>query len=344
MKMDLEDIHGKYMRRALELSAKGFPWAFPNPMVGAVIVAPDGTIIGEGYHRKCGGPHAEVNAIASVDNPDLLKDSTMYVTLEPCAHTGRTGPCAQLIIDKQIPHVVVGCRDPFEKVDGKGIEMLLRAGVKVTVGVLEDECKRLNAVFFTAHTLHRPFVTLKWAQTADGFLDCDRTATRGAPLKISTQLSATLMHRFRAMSDGIIVGSGTVIADNPTLDTRFWPGNSPRPIILDCRQRIFGNFNIMDREPLIINDIMSVKEILQFLYSENFTSIMVEGGADTLNRFIESGIWDLARIETSDLRLGTTGRIPAPRIMDNLPGKTMTIGKNNVKFYIKNSLIDVKNL
>ncbi|MDE6653816.1 MAG: bifunctional diaminohydroxyphosphoribosylaminopyrimidine deaminase/5-amino-6-(5-phosphoribosylamino)uracil reductase RibD, partial [Muribaculaceae bacterium] len=183
----------KYMRRALELAAKGFPWAFPNPMVGAVIVAPDGRIIGEGYHRKCGGPHAEVNAIASVRNKDMLEISTIYVTLEPCAHTGRTGPCARLLIEKKIPDVVVGCRDPFEQVNGRGIDMLLEAGVNVKVGVLEKECMNLNAVFFTAHTFKRPFVTLKWAQTADGFLDSVRTSIHESPLRISTSLTSTLM-------------------------------------------------------------------------------------------------------------------------------------------------------
>lgn len=344
MKKDIDDSHRRYMHRALQLAAKGSPWTSPNPMVGAVIVAPDGRIIGEGYHRKCGGPHAEVNAISSVDNQELLKDSTMYVTLEPCAHTGRTGPCARLIIEKKIPKVIVGCRDPFEKVDGKGIDMLLRSGVDVTVGVLEEECRKLNAVFFTAHTFHRPFVTLKWAQSADGYLDCDRSVSRGTPLKISTGLTSILMHRYRAMSDGIIVGSGTVLADNPTLDTRHWPGNSPRPIILDCRKRISGNFKIMEKNPLVIKDNMSIEDLLQYLYTQNFTSILVEGGAETLNGFIESGIWDLARIETSDIHLGKTGRVPAPRIMDIIPAKTIRIGKNTVNFIIKNKLVDVKNL
>lgn len=342
--MNIEEQHRKYMRRALELATKGFPWAFPNPMVGAVIVSPDGSIIGEGYHRKCGGPHAEVNAISSIDNPELLKDSTMYVTLEPCAHTGRTGPCARLIIDKEIPNVVVGCRDPFAKVDGKGIEMLLDAGVNVMTGVLEDECRKLNAVFFTAHTLHRPFVTLKWAQTADGFLDSDRRYTGGAPLKVSTKLTSALVHRLRSFSDGILVGSGTIIADNPMLDTRLWPGKSPRPIIMDCRKRITDTFKIMDREPLVINKDLSVPQLLDHLYEQGFTSLLVEGGAETLNRFIDSGIWDLARIEISSFSILEKGRIHAPRITEKLAEKVMSIDGNTVKYYVKNLLIDVKNL
>lgn len=332
------------MRRALELATKGFPWAFPNPMVGAVIVSPDGSIIGEGYHRKCGGPHAEVNAVASVDNQNLLKSSTMYVTLEPCAHTGCTGPCARMIIDKKIPKVVVGCRDPFVKVNGKGIEMLLEAGVEVTTGVLEEECRQLNAVFFTAHTLHRPFVTLKWAQTTDGFLDSDRRHTGGAPLKISTKLTTALVHRLRAFSDGILVGSGTIIADDPILDTRLWSGKSPRPIIMDSRKRITESFKIMNREPLIVDKDISVAKLLDYLYNQGFISLLVEGGAETINRFIESGIWDLARVEVSNFSIGTNGRIHAPRIIENLPEKIVEIGGNTVKYYVKNPLIDVKNL
>lgn len=342
--MNIEERHRKYMRRALELATKGFPWAFPNPMVGAVIVSPDGSIIGEGYHRKCGGSHAEVNAVSSVDNQNLLKDSTMYVTLEPCAHTGRTGPCARMIIDKKIPKVVVGCRDPFPKVDGKGLEMLLDAGVEVTTGVLEEECRQLNAVFFTAHTLRRPFVTLKWAQTTDGFLDSDRTYTDGVPLKISTKLTSAFVHRLRAFSDGILVGSGTIIADDPILDTRLWSGKSPRPIIMDSRKRITESFKIMNREPLVIHKDISVSELLDYLYDQGFISLLVEGGAETINRFIDSEIWDLARVEVSSFSIGANGRIPAPRIIENLTEKVEEIGGNTVKYYVKNTLIDVKNL
>lgn len=334
----------KYMRRALELAAKGFPWAFPNPMVGAVIVAPDGRIIGEGFHRKCGGPHAEVNAIASVRDKAMLEASTMYVTLEPCAHTGRTGPCARLIIEKKIPDVVVGCRDPFEQVNGKGIDLLLEAGVNVRVGVFEKECKSLNAFFFTAHTFKRPFVTLKWAQTADGFLDSDRTSAQDSPLRISTSLTSTLMHRQRAINDGIFVGSNTVFADNPMLDTRLWPGKSPKPIIADVRDRLSSSFNIMHRNPLIIRRRMPIEDLLHELYRQNITSIIVEGGAETLAGFLDSGLWDLARVEIAKRTLGDRGRVKAPEAFFQEPDKMVVIGSNIVKYYINNPLIDVKNL
>lgn len=336
--------NNKYMRRALELAEKGFPWAFPNPMVGAVIVTPDGQIIGEGYHRKCGEPHAEVNAIASVKDTDQLVRSTMYVTLEPCAHTGRTGPCARLLIEKKIPNVVIGSRDPFEQVDGKGIDLLREAGVNVQVGVLEKECKSLNAMFFTAHTLKRPFVTLKWAQSADGFLDSVRKSSCGSPLKISTPVSLTLMHRQRAINDGIFVGSNTVLADNPKLDTRLWPGKSPRPIVADVRGRLSAAHHIMQKDPLIINRDIPIKELLHDLYRQNITSVLVEGGTETLNRFVECGLWDLARIEVAHWILAEKGRAKAPLAFCQEPDKTVRIGNNIVKYYINNPLVDVKNL
>lgn len=344
MNMNPDEKQRKYMGRALQLARKGFPWTSPNPMVGAVIVSEDNLVIGEGYHRICGGPHAEVNAIATVKDEDMLRTSTMYVTLEPCAHTGRTGPCAKLIIDKGIQEIVIGCRDPFEKVDGRGIEMLLDAGIKVDVGVMENDCRRLNAVFFTAHTLHRPFVTLKWAQTADGFLDSDRSYTAGKPLKISSPLTSVLMHRLRAQYDGIIVGSGTVMSDNPMLDTRLWPGRSPHPIIMDRRGRISAPYKIMARDPMIIRDDINVSDLLQRLYSQGYTSILVEGGAEVLNTFIDSGIWDLARVEIGDIRIRQHGKVTAPSIGKVIPAKTETIGRNIVNFYINNPLIDVKNL
>ncbi|MDE6693610.1 MAG: bifunctional diaminohydroxyphosphoribosylaminopyrimidine deaminase/5-amino-6-(5-phosphoribosylamino)uracil reductase RibD, partial [Muribaculaceae bacterium] len=312
--------------------------------VGAVIVAPDGRIIGEGFHRKCGGPHAEVNAIASVRNKDMLEVSTIYVTLEPCAHIGRTGPCARLLIEKKIPDVVVGCRDPFEQVNGRGIDMLLEAGVNVKVGVLEKECMNLNAVFFTAHTFKRPFVTLKWAQTADGFLDSVRTSTHESPLRISTSLTSTLMHRQRAINDGIFIGSNTVFSDNPMLDTRLWPGKSPKPIVADVRGRLSSSFNIMQRDPLIIRRRMSIEDLLHKLYQQNITSILVEGGAETLTGFLESGLWDLARVEIARWTLGDRGHVKAPEAFSQEPDKMVEIGSNIVKYYINNPLVDVKNL
>lgn len=335
------EIDEKYMRRALALARKGLIFVTPNPMVGAVIVAPDGTILGEGYHRKCGEAHAEVNAIASVADKEALKDSTMYVTLEPCAHTGRTGPCADLIIKMGIPRVVVGTRDPFDKVDGRGIEKLRAAGVEVVVGVLEEECQRLNAMFFTAHTQHRPYIMLKWAQSADKYMDMQREeGTSGAP--ISSPLTRTLVHRARAYFDGILVGSGTVLADNPRLDLRLWPGSAPRPIVLDRRGRVQPSHRIMQYNPLIIRDDKPLDELMRDVYNQGFTSIIVEGGATILNKFIDAGLWDLARVETGSVVFGEFGRVPAPSLIGFEPIVTRLIEGQIIKYYAKNSYIDAK--
>lgn len=228
----------KYMRRALQLAANSPFDTHPNPMVGAVIVA-DGRIIGEGWHRKCGYGHAEVNAIASVTDADkaLLSQASMYVTLEPCSHYGKTPPCAKLIIDTGIPRVVIASVDPFEKVAGRGIQMLRDAGIEVVTGMLDQEARLLNRRFFTAHTLRRPFVTLKWAQSADGFLDCVRTPGEPA-FRFSTPLDSTKVHRLRAMHDGIITSASTILADNPRLDCRLWDGPAPAIVIIDRSGKI----------------------------------------------------------------------------------------------------------
>lgn len=212
-------IDEKYMQRALQLGRQGGGHASPNPMVGAVVVH-DGVIIGEGFHRCCGQGHAEVNAIASVHDKSLLASSTIYVTLEPCSHYGKTPPCAKLLIDNQVPRVVVGTLDPFEKVSGRGVAMLREAGVEVVVGVLEEECLQLNKRFFIAHTTGKPWVLLKWAQSADGYM-----ARHDGAVQFSTPLTQSLMHRERSMVDAIVVGAGTVAADNPSLTTRCWSGS-----------------------------------------------------------------------------------------------------------------------
>lgn len=340
--------HEYFMHRALQLAFKGFPSAFPNPLVGAVITDADGSIIGEGYHRQCGKAHAEVNAVASVADKSRLLKSTMYVTLEPCAHYGRTPPCAQLIIDMGIPDVVVGTRDPFGKVDGKGISMLRQAGVNVTVGVLEEECRSLNAVFFTAHTLHRPFVILKWAQTSDGYTDIKRDMT-SSPLRLSTPLTSILTHRLRSFCDGIMVGSGTVLADNPSLDNRLWPGKSPRPVVVDRRHRINDLYKISQRDPIFIHDDKPLCIVLEQLYKLGIHSLLVEGGPTLLRYFIhekDSGgnpLWDLARIETSPRRLETEGVAKAPA-MDIFPSMSQEIDGNIISYYVNNSLVRVKNI
>ena len=215
-----------YMRRALQLARLGAGHTSPNPMVGAVIVGPDGRIIGEGWHRKCGEAHAEVNAVATVEDDNLLKSSTLYVTLEPCSHYGKTPPCARLIIECGIPRVVVGCLDPFVKVAGRGVAQLREAGVEVVVGVLEPECRELNRRFITAHTTGRPWVQLKWAQTADGFIALPPDAGEN-PLHMSTPVTMRLMHRQRALCDAIVGGAGTACIEHRSVTRREWRGPSP---------------------------------------------------------------------------------------------------------------------
>lgn len=222
------------MRRAIQLAKSSMEDTHPNPNVGAVIVA-DGRIIGEGYHRRCGQPHAEVNAVNSVSAADrhLLREATIYVTLEPCSHYGKTPPCSKLIIDSGIPRVVIACGDPFEKVRGRGVAMLRAAGVEVVEGVLEEEARALNPRFFTAHTLGRPYITLKWAQSADGYMDARRDTPDATPFQFSTPLDATMVHRQRALHDAILTTAATLLADNPRLDVRNWDGPAPAIAIID---------------------------------------------------------------------------------------------------------------
>lgn len=330
-------VDEKYMRRALELAAHGLGNVSPNPMVGAVIVAPDGRIIGEGYHRRYGEGHAEVNAVASVPDERLLRDATMYVTLEPCSHYGKTPPCAKLIIDKKIPRVVVGAGDPNDKVCGRGIAMLRDAGVEVVTGVLAEESRRLNAAFITAHSCHRPFVTLKWAQSADGYMDMVRNNDNKAAA-ISSSLGRLAVHRLRAMHDAILVGSGTVIADDPILDSRLWGGRSPRPVILDRRGRIYSDYKVLGRDPIVINQHDGVADILSQLYAIGISSVLVEGGPTVLRSFIDSGLWDAARVETSEKYFGNRGRALAPLISAQ-PLKYYTIDGSHITIYSNNPLV-----
>ena len=298
-----------YMRRALELARHGELDASPNPMVGAVIVGPDGRIIGEGWHRRCGEGHAEVNAVASVSDKSLLRDSTMYVTLEPCAHYGKTPPCARLITEMGIPRVVIGCRDPFAKVAGRGIAMLEEAGVEVEVGMLEKECLALNEKFMTAHTHRRPFITLKWAESADGFIDG----------RISTPLNSTAVHRLRATHDAILVGSGTWLADRPRLDTRLFAGKSPRRVVLDRRGRVTD----APGDVLIMSGYDTLREAMERLYAEHgITSVLVEGGAELHRSFMAEGLWDRMRIERSDKP--TNGSVKAPTLPSDIRIESMT--------------------
>lgn len=313
-------IDEKYMRRALQLARHGAGRTSPNPMVGAVVVGPDGTVIGEGWHRKCGEAHAEVNALATVQDVNLLKDSTVYVTLEPCSHYGKTPPCASLLIEKGIPRVVVGTLDPYIKVAGRGVQMLRDAGIEVVVGVLEPECRELNQRFMTAHTTGRPWVQLKWAQTADGFVALPPEAGEN-PLRMSTPVTMRLMHRQRALCDAIVVGASTARIDNPSLTTRQWPGPSPLRVVLSRDLSIPGNLRLLvDGMPTIVyNGVKNGSEgaveyvkmdtcdpysWLEDLYRRGVTSVMVEGGPRVLQGLIDAGAWDEARIEVSPRRIG----------------------------------------
>ena len=324
-------VDERYMRRALELAAHGRGNTSPNPMVGAVIVGPDGRIIGEGYHRRCGEGHAEVNAVASVRDKSLLKDCTMYVTLEPCSHYGKTPPCAKLIIDSGIPRVVVGAGDPFKEVAGRGIRMLREAGVEVVEGVLSEESRALNARFMTAHENGRPFITLKWAQSSDGFMDSTRPD--GVPARFSTRLSSAMVHRLRGLHDAILVGSGTALADKPGLDCRLWAGRSPRPVVLDRRGRIDVK-KLKMAEPIVLSDYASIAEAMNQLYSKGITSVLVEGGAEVLESFIREGLWDVARVETAPFALGNLGSKKAPALTGQVPSETFMIGDNRIDVYL----------
>lgn len=314
----------QYMRRALELALNGLGYASPNPMVGAVIVAPDGRVIGEGWHRRCGESHAEVNAIASVSDADrqLLTHSTMFVTLEPCAHYGKTPPCAELIIRTGIPHVVVATQDPFAKVCGRGIAMLRDAGVEVEVGMLGEESRELNRRFFTAHTLHRPFITLKWARSADGFMDWRRDYAHVAPCRFSTPLTSLSTMRLRSLHDAVLTTAATVEADNSHLTVRVWDGRQPLRVVVDRQGRLNREAAILNEAgmpPLIIGPEISAEcgfdlpKLFSMLYDRyGITSVLVEAGPTFMGALIDAGLWDDAREEVSPIVLGGKGCHPAP--------------------------------
>lgn len=313
------------MRRALELARHGELDASPNPMVGAVIVDPSGRIIGEGWHRRCGEGHAEVNAVASVGNPESLRDSTMYVTLEPCSHYGKTPPCAELIVRMGIPRVVIGTLDPFAKVAGRGVARLLEAGVEVETWMLEKECRGLNRKFMTAHSCHRPYITLKWAQSADGFIDGH----------ISTPLNSMLVHKLRATHDAILVGSGTALSDNPALDTRLFAGKSPLKVVLDRRGRVGRDLRMFgEGETVVMSDYGSIAEAMHTLYERGVTSVLVEGGARIHEAFIKENLWDEIRVEVSPEEI--KGHVRAANIPEtNIVPNIETVDGHRIIRYIK---------
>ena len=289
------DKNEKYMRRCIQLARNGICHAAPNPMVGAVIVR-DGKIIGEGYHVRCGEGHAEVNAIASVKDESLLKDATIYVSLEPCSHYGKTPPCADLIIRKGIPRVVVGCVDPFSLVAGRGIQKLRDAGIEVTVGVLEKECRELIRAFVTFNLKKRPYITLKWAQSADGFLDIRRED--GNAVRLSTPLSTLAVHKMRAEQKAILVGRRTALLDNPSLTVREWYGQNPLRLVIDRQLTLPPHLHLFDgstptlvfteKEKAATQNLTYVTldfgqnilpQIMQVLYEQKIQTLLVEGGS-----------------------------------------------------------------
>ena len=316
--------HEKYMQRCLELAALGIGYVSPNPMVGAVIVHDD-KIMGEGYHQKYGEAHAEVNAVNQVisrfdDAAELLKRSTIYVSLEPCAHYVKTPPCADLIIKHQIPKVIIGCRDPFEAVNGKGTEKLVDAGVDVSTGVSEKECQWLNRRFFTRVQKHRPYVILKWAQTQDGFF----APADHSQFWITGPESRRLVHQWRSEEDAVLVGKTTAAMDNPQLNVRYAKGRHPKRVVIDRKLELSKNLNLFDQsvETLVFNETLTDVDnkikyialedfdryvpqyILYQLYLQDIQSVIIEGGAATLNSFIKTDLWDEARIFTGPADLG----------------------------------------
>ncbi len=308
------NIDERYMQRCLQLAAMADGHTSPNPMVGAVIVC-NGKIIGEGYHRQCGGPHAEVNAIASVRNKSLLRQSTIYVSLEPCSHHGKTPPCCDLIIASGIPRVVVGCLDPFPQVSGRGVKRLQENGIEVITNVLQEECWWLNRKFMTYHGKGRPYVTLKWAQSSDHYIDRVR-APHESPTLFSTTTTRIWAHKLRATNDAIMVGTNTIITDNPSLTTRYWSGKNPIRITIDRHHRIPAQAAILDgttptivigkdyiSDPLSSCSGYTPQDILSYLSSQNIHSIIIEGGSELLQSFIDSNLWDEAHIETTAITL-----------------------------------------
>ncbi|UBZ07114.1 bifunctional diaminohydroxyphosphoribosylaminopyrimidine deaminase/5-amino-6-(5-phosphoribosylamino)uracil reductase RibD [Salegentibacter mishustinae] len=342
------NIHEKYIKRCIELAKNGLGATYPNPLVGSVIVHRD-SIIGEGWHQKAGGPHAEVNAVNSVKDESLLKKSTIYVSLEPCSHFGKTPPCSDLIIAKGIKNVVIGTVDPFAEVAGRGIKKLMEAGCEVQVGVLEQECQDLNQRFFTFHQKKRPYIILKWAQTADGFI-APKIQQKREPVWITNQYSKQLVHKWRSEEQAILVGTNTAIADNPKLNTRLWKGENPVRVVIDKDLKIPQESALFDGTIKTIvltenekksdnNNLAFEKldfqqdlpnQICEVLYRHNLQSIIIEGGAKTHQTFIDNNLWDEARVFTgiSEFHKG----VKAPEFLGKMFSKT-TLERDTLKFY-----------
>jgi diaminohydroxyphosphoribosylaminopyrimidine deaminase/5-amino-6-(5-phosphoribosylamino)uracil reductase len=334
------------MHRCLQLARQAAGYVAPNPMVGAVLVH-EGRIIGEGFHRQYGGPHAEVNCIDSVKEEDraLIPASTMYVSLEPCAHFGKTPPCADLIVRHQVPGVVIACRDPFAAVNGKGIEKLQAAGIKVELGVLEQEAIELNKRFFTFHREHRPYIVLKWAQTADGRIANDDYSR----LHISHELTNRLVHKWRSEEAAILVGANTAFFDDPQLTTRSWSGPNPVRLVVDMNLRLPSSLKLFDKKvkTIVFNsvqhdeqenllyyqvtkDVSLVHQISNALYQLKILSVLVEGGPRLLQSFIDEGYWDEARVITNEQMFAGTG-IEAPVLGAGELVQTESLGTDTIR-------------
>ena len=351
--MELNPI---YMQRCHFLARKGEGFTKPNPMVGAVIIHND-KIIGEGYHRHFGEAHAEVNAIKSVKNQSLLKDSTLYVSLEPCSHQGKTPPCAELIISKKIPRVVIAVRDPNPKVAGKGVELMKKNGIEVSEGLMEEEAREINRFFFINQLYSRPYVILKWAQSKDGFIDLHRKPEENkSPVIISNQLTHSIVHKFRTYVQGILVGTNTAILDNPRLTARNWYGDNPTRIVIDKDNRVPLNNSLFDGTvPSIVFTSATPSEreksdnlkfieidfskdtnklILNHLYNEKIYSILVEGGSKLLSSFIDKNFWDEAFIEVSEKKLLEGVRSPV------INGNVITTKRylSSIQYHLKSKI------
>lgn len=337
------------MYRCIELAKLGAGKVAPNPMVGAVIVH-DNLIIGEGYHQQYGGPHAEVNAInntISGNRADLLAKSTLYVSLEPCAHYGKTPPCTDLIIENKIPKVIIGCPDSSEKVNGKGIQKLKASGIEVETGILGEACKDLNKRFFTFHTKHRPYIILKWAETADGFI----AHSNYSRVSISNHYTNRLVHRWRSEEASILVGTNTAMHDNPELTTRLVPGNSPMRLVIDMNLQLPDSHNVFNKKSktIIFNGIKNeqkgnlayhqlnknekiIPQLTEALYQLNILSVIVEGGGKLIQSFIEENLWDEARIITNQ-ELKINHGIEAPSFIKNYLHRCETVVSDLVNYY-----------
>lgn len=349
------NIQETYMQRCFDLALLGAGSVAPNPMVGAVLVH-NSRIIGEGYHEKYGEAHAEVNCLKSVSmkDRDLIKAATLYVSLEPCAHYGKTPPCSQLIIDHEIPKVVIGCSDPFAKVNGRGIAQLMEAGVEVVTGVLEDQAKELNKRFFVYHQHKRPFVILKWAETADHFI-----ASLGSErLLISNEFSNRLVHRWRSEADGILVGTNTAIKDNPSLTNRLWKGKNPVRLLIDQNEKVPKESKLFDSEvtTVVFNQNRTATEsqviytqidfnqdilpqVLAYCYQYPLQSILVEGGAKLLQSFIEAGLWDEARIIQNETLKINTG-LASPILSRHELVEQFQLANDQISIYRNSSTIN----